>query len=79
VKVMVDRVLIGGTTADPYPTIGIGFGTTDDGTVQVAFAGDVRLMVALGDAVAASAEPIEVEVEDWQVLGVREIPKDPEE
>lgn len=76
---MVDQVLIGGFADDPFPTIGIAFGTTDNGTVRVTFAGDIRPMVALGEALVAGAEPIEVEVEEWQLLGrPREIPKDPE-
>jgi hypothetical protein len=75
VKVMVNRVLVGGVVGEPAPTIAIGFGTTDDGTVEVAFAGDWRPMMELGEAVAASAEPIETEIEDWQVLAIREIAK----
>lgn len=72
-KVLVERVLVGGFAGDPMPTLAIGWGTTDDGTVMVAFAGDVRVMVELGEAMQAAGEPQWADVEDWQVLGVREV------
>lgn len=76
---MVDRVVVGGVLGAPEPTIAIGFGTTDDGTVAVMFVGEWRAMMELGDAVGASSEPIETEVADWQVVDVREIAKGQEE
>lgn len=79
VKVMVNRVIVGGPISSPEPTIAIGVGTTDDGTVEVVFVGDWRPMMRLGDAVGASSEPIETEVEDHQILEIREIAKGQEE
>lgn len=54
-------------------TIGYGIGTVDDGTVAVLFAGDHRAMAALGEAIAASEEPIIADVPEWAVLDRREL------
>lgn len=53
-------------------TIGFGFGTTDDGTVEVIFAGDHGAMRTLGEAIAESPEPIPVDIPEWAVLALRE-------
>ncbi|MEA2677180.1 MAG: hypothetical protein QOJ81_1321 [Chloroflexota bacterium] len=76
-KVVVTRVLFGGVVGQPEPSIAVGFGTTDNGTVGVAFAGEIRPMVEVADALA-SHSPVVVEVEDWQVLFVTELAKDSE-
>lgn len=67
-KVTVDRIII-----PVGSTIGYGFGRTDDGTVAVWFAGDYRPMAALGDAIAESDEPIEVDVPEWAILRRQEL------
>lgn len=54
-------------------TVGLGFGTTDDGTVEVIFAGDHRLMEHLREAVAAGFEPIVADVPEWAILGRHEL------
>jgi acylphosphatase len=76
---MVTRVVVGGFLTDPEPTIAIGFGTTDDGTVAVAWSGEWRAMMELGEAMRAGTEPIFAEVEDWQVLAIHEIAEGQEE
>lgn len=53
-------------------TIGYGFGTTDDGTVEVIFTGDHRAMRALGEMIAELEAPIPAEVPDWAVIAMRE-------
>jgi hypothetical protein len=70
VKVMVEEVAIAAGS-----TIGIARGKADDGTVEVTFAGPWREMESLGWAMVAHGEPLPVDVEDWQVLDVREMPK----
>lgn len=52
-------------------TIGFGEGTTDDGRT-VRFVGDHRPMLDIGMALGHSDEPIEVELEDWQIQSVTE-------
>ena len=54
-------------------TVGLGFGTTDDGTVEIIFAGDHRLMSELRDAVAAGFEPIVADVPEWAILARHEV------
>lgn len=73
VKVMVEEVAIAA-----HSTIGIARGKADDGTVVVTFAGPWQAMESLGWAMVAAGEPIAVEVEDWQVLDVAEVPTNPE-
>jgi hypothetical protein len=50
-------------------TIGYGWGTDEDGN-EVRFAGDHRPMRDIGEAMqhTTSAEPVVVELEDWQIL-----------
>jgi hypothetical protein len=50
----------------------IGYGLDDMGRL-VCFAGDHRPLRHLGEAVAAATEPILVDIEDWQVLGVEKV------
>lgn len=66
-KVQVEQVAI-----PDGSTIGFGMGTTDGGTVEVLFGGDHRAMQELGEAIAESPEPIEVDIPDWAVLAFRE-------
>lgn len=66
--VKVERVVI-----PPMSTVGLGFGTTDDGTVAVIFAGDHRLMRDLGEAIANGFEPIVADVPEWAILGRTEL------
>lgn len=66
--IKVERVAI-----PPMSTVGLGFGTTDDGTVAVIFAGDHRLMREIGEAIAAGEEPIVADVPEWAILGRTEL------
>ena len=60
--VTVDRVSI-----PAWSTIGYGYGYDTDGN-EVSFVGDHRPLRHLGEALAEADEPIEVELEDWQVI-----------
>jgi hypothetical protein len=62
-KVEVHRVNI-----PAMSTIGYGWGTDVEDGSEVQFAGDHRPMRHLGEALAQASEPIEVELEDWQIL-----------
>lgn len=59
-------------------TIGFGRGYPEgDETKLVYFAGDHRMLAAIGDAVAASEDAgfdVMVEVPDWAVLTIQELP-----
>jgi hypothetical protein len=66
--IKVERVIV-----PPMSTVGLGFGTTDDGTVGVIFAGDHRLMRELGDAIVAGETPIVADVPEWAILGRTEL------
>ena len=65
-KVQVTRINI-----PPMSTMGFGWGTNEEGK-KVKFAGDWRPMRDLGEAMqqTTSIDPIEVEVESWQILRV---------
>lgn len=65
--IKVERVFV-----PPGSTVGIAYGSTDDGTVEVIFAGDHRLMRDLGVAVAAGFEPIVADVPEWAILARHE-------
>lgn len=54
-------------------TVGFGLGTTDDGSVEVIFAGDHRLMSELRNAVAAGFEPVVADVPEWAILARHEL------
>ena len=54
-----------------WSTIGYGRGLDEHGNV-VRFVGDQGPLRQLGDALAVATEPLMVEVEAWQVLGVEE-------
>lgn len=73
---VVKQVFIGGPVDAAEPTIAIGFGTTDDGTVEVAFDfnGEWRPMMELGNLLGAGLGPV-MDLADVRVLGVREIAK----
>ena len=56
-------------------SIGFGIGVpVNDSTKRVLFAGDWRAMTGLGEAMAASDEPIEVEVPDFAIIAIAELP-----
>lgn len=67
-NIIVDQIIV-----PVGSTIGFGRGRTDDGTVEVVFAGDHRSMAALGDAIVESDEPIVVDVPEWAILNRREL------
>lgn len=52
-------------------SVGYGVGTTDDGTVEVIFAGDHRAMVLMWQALDEGSEVV-AEVPEWAVLAKRE-------
>lgn len=57
-------------------TIGYGVGRPiDDWTKEVLFAGDSRMMGNLGQAITDSIDPIVVDVPEWAVLDIRELPE----
>lgn len=58
-------------TIPPWSTIGYGLGVDEDGHL-VRFAGDWHPLHGLGEALAITREPILVEVEAWQIVGVEE-------
>lgn len=60
-------VLVSKVEIPAYSTLGFGEGLTDEGRA-VRFAGDHRMMHDLGEAVA-TGDPIEAEIESWQVIG----------
>lgn len=64
--VVVDKVII-----EAGSTIGYGYGDTD--TERVRFVGDWRPMRELQEAVALGEQP-EVELDDWQIVGVTPLP-----
>jgi len=63
---MLERVTIPASS-----TIGYGLGVDQHGR-GVHFAGDHRPLRQLGEALAATDEPIVVEVEPWQVLAIED-------
>jgi len=74
------RVLVTQVSIPAMSTVGIGRGTDPDGN-EVAFGGDHRPMRAIGEALAESDEPIEVWVDDWQLVSsfdetVKEVQRD---
>jgi hypothetical protein len=58
-------------TVPAWSTIGYGIGVDEDG-YRVRFVGDHRSLRQLGEVLAGATEPIEVEVEDWQIVSVEE-------
>jgi hypothetical protein len=64
--VYVDEVRV-----EAWSSIGYGYGYNDSGE-YIQFAGDHRPMRGLGEALRRSREPIEAEIEDWQIIRVRE-------
>ena len=64
--VYVDEVKV-----EAWSSIGYGYGYNDSGE-YIQFAGDTRPMMDLGEALRRSREPIEAEIEDWQIIHVGE-------
>ena len=48
--------------------MGVGIGTTDDGTVGVIFIGERRLMAELRDGLANGLTPIVHDVPEWAII-----------
>jgi hypothetical protein len=71
VKVQVERVLIPAGS-----TVGIVFGRpVNDFTKVIAGGADYREAAALGELISQSDEPVVVEMPDWAVLGILELPE----
>jgi hypothetical protein len=70
VKVQVTTVAIPMGSSIGY---GAGFPEGDE-TKQVYFAGDWRPMAGLGEAIATADDPIVIDVPDWAILEIRELP-----
>lgn len=72
------RVQVTGVMVESGSTIGIGHGIPEgDETKLVVFGGDRRQMAALAVAAAMAeidGESIVVDVPDWAVLEIRELP-----
>jgi hypothetical protein len=51
-------------------SVGFGRGVDEEGN-EVFFAGGWRAMYALGEAIEEAGEPLEVHLEEWQVLSIR--------
>jgi hypothetical protein len=66
VEIRVERVFVPAGS-----TVGYGFGTTDDGTVEVIFGGDARMMVLMFEALAEGNEVV-ADLPEWAVLAQRE-------
>lgn len=72
------RIQVTGVMVEGSSTIGIGHGIPEgDETKLVVFAGDARPMIGLALACAQAeldGETIVVDVPDWAVLEIRELP-----
>jgi hypothetical protein len=59
-------------------TVGLGTGRSEsDPGIVFVFGGDVRMMAAIGNALA-SGEVVEAEVPEWAILARLERPEQPE-
>lgn len=57
-------------------TIAYGIGRPiDDGTKQVIFAGDRRMMEGLGELLESALIPVVAEVPDYAIIEIRELPE----
>lgn len=66
-KVMVEEIIVPAGSS-----LGFGRGTTDDGSVEVIFAGDHRAMRDLAMSLIDVPPPAEVEVPESAVIAMRE-------
>ena len=78
-KVRVTRIWLGGDADADAPEVALGEGLVDDGTVLVLFTEEPAPMMAAVAESLRSGKAIEWEVEDWQVLGVKELGAEPGE
>lgn len=78
-KVRVSRIFFGGSADADEPEFALGEGLVDDGTVLVLFTEEVAPMMAAVAESLRNGNAIEWEVEDWQVLGVKELGAEPGE
>lgn len=66
------RVSVERVNVPAMSTVGYGYGTGQAacGPVSITFAGDHREMRYLGEAIEEAGQPIEAEIETWQVIEV---------
>lgn len=70
------RLLIEAVAVPMGSTIGYGRGIPEnDPTKRVTFAGDARIMEALGEAMLASEAQLVADVPDWAILEIEELPE----
>ena len=65
------RVQVLAINVPAYSTLGFGNGLDFNSGKPVKFCGDQRPMRGLGELLTRSRAPIEVELEDWQMLGTQ--------
>jgi hypothetical protein len=62
------RVRIFRVSIPAMSTIGFGFGTAIETGEEIRFCGDHRPLRDLGEALRSASEPLQAEVESWQIL-----------
>jgi hypothetical protein len=62
------RVRVFRVSIPAMSTIGYGFGTEIETGEEIRFGGDHRPFRDLGEALHSASEPVQAEIEPWQIL-----------
>ncbi len=57
----------------PMSSVGLAYGVAVETGEEIVFAGDHRCLRHIGEALQSSDDPVEAQVESWQILSVNTV------